>query len=274
MMNLNSNHTNHRFMSVSTEDDIRTFNMMINEDIRTRMIYKVEIEFQNEDSLTFIRYLWNDSEPINIDEIDDEHIITEQLDVSYKFDKTSKIFNDIIKRHFLDGLRLVSFVYQINDIISIKWYDTKQKTIETNKSTVKRRKRRVIDRTSMVVELPRFNQNAFEYGNAYFLKMKSVDKAMALLKYKHHCDDKINSWIPECHLDDIAKSLEYGVYTLFKDITYQGTLITFFVAYRSIGTDTNKKCVELSIPIDAIDDIEITKLDIDAFDRKENKNED
>ena len=144
---------------------------------------------------------------------------------------------------------------------------------DMNKSTVKRRKH-VMDNTSMVVELPRFNQNAFEFGQAYFLKSKSIDKAVKLLKYKRHCDDKINSWIPECHLDDIAKSLEYGVYALFKDITYQGTLITFFVAYRSIGTDTNKKCVELSIPIDAIDDIEITKLDIDAFDRKVKTHED
>lgn len=130
------------------------------------------------------------------------------------------------------------------------------------------------DNKSMVVNLPRFNRNAFEFGEAYFIKMKSADKAMKLLKYRRHCDDKINTWIPECCLDDIAKILEYGVYAFFKDITYQGTLITFFVAYRSLDTDTNKKCVELSIPIDAIDDIEITKLDIDAFTRKEKKNED
>ena len=113
---------------------------------------------------------------------------------------------------------------------------------------------------SLVVNLPRFNKNAFEFGEAYFLRMKSVDKAMKLLKYRRHCDDKVNTWIPECCLDDIAKSLEYGVYSLFKDITYQGTLITFFVAYRNMDTDTDKKCVELSIPIDAIDDIEIMKL--------------
>ena len=119
--------------------------------------------------------------------------------------------------------------------------------------------RHVIDNKSMVANLPRFNQNAFEFGEAYFLKMKSVDKAVKLLKYRKHCNDRINTWVPE-GLDDIARSLEYGVYALFKDITYQGTLITFFVACRSIGTDTTKKCVELSIPIDAIDDIEITKL--------------
>ena len=125
----------------------------------------------------------------------------------------------------------------------------------------------------MVVNLPRFNKNAFEFGEAYFIRMKSVNKVMELLKYRRHCDDKINKWIPE-NLNDIAESLEYGVYALFKDITHQGTLITFFVAYRSIDTDTTKKCVELSIPIDAADDIEITKLDIDTFTRKEKKNED
>ena len=131
-----------------------------------------------------------------------------------------------------------------------------------------------IDNKSLVVNLPRFNKNTFEFGDACFLKMKSVNKAMALLKYKRHCDDKVNTWIPESHLNDIAESLEYGVYALFKDITHQGTLITFFVAYRSIDTDTTKKCVGLSIPIDAADDIEITKLDIDTFTRKEKKNED
>lgn len=129
------------------------------------------------------------------------------------------------------------------------------------------------DDTSIVVNLPRFNKNAFEFGEAYFIKMKGVDKAMKLLKYRRHCDDKINKWIPE-NLDDIARCLEYGVYALFKDITHQGTLITFFVVYRNIDTDTDKKCVDLSIPIDAINDIEITKLDIDTFTRKEKKNED
>lgn len=130
-----------------------------------------------------------------------------------------------------------------------------------------------IDNKSIVVNLPRFNQKAFEFGEAYFLEMKNFNKAMNLLKYRNHCGDKVNTWVPE-HFDDAATSLAYGVYALFKDITHQGTLITFFVAYRSIDTDTNKKCVELSIPIDAADDIEITKLDIDAFTRKEKKNED
>lgn len=116
-----------------------------------------------------------------------------------------------------------------------------------------------IDNESLVVNLPRFNKNAFEFGEVYLLRMQSVDKAMNLLKYRSHCDDKVNTWVPE-HFDGIARSLEYGVYALFKDITHQGTLITFFVACRNIDTDTDKKCVELSIPINAADDIEIIKL--------------
>ena len=233
--------------------------------------YAEQIKFETHDNHLYINVKFGKHD-CGYSKFDIYHILCENYKIFTDFDDIAAINNAIQKIQTDIGvIKFVSFDCERH--LWIEYIPYTYMKNHANKSTVKRRKT-VIDKTSMVINLPRFNQNAFEFGNAYFLKMKSVDKAMALLKYKHHCDDKINSWIPECHLDDIAKSLEYGVYALFKDITYQGTLITFFVAYRSIGTDTNKKCVELSIPIDAIDDIEITKLDIDAFDRKVKTHED
>ena len=185
-----------------------------------------------------------------------------------------------IIRNIIDNRGFIKSIYIRDGYVDILYLPFSKQSVEDDEEmeeevveAVPDMRHIKMDNKSMVVNLPRFNENAFEFGNAYFLKMKSVDKAKKLLKYRRHCDDKVNTWIPECHLDDIARSLEYGVYAFFKDITYQGTLITFFVAYRSIGSDTDKKCVELSIPIDAIDDIEITKLDIDTLTRKEKTNE-
>ena len=255
-------------------DDYRNFNKQLHRCLNsTRGWYANTLEFQiNDDEclycdVTFDKLLNYDdyclfslkkiAVHIDFDDIDDTNRIIR------------KIINDI---GFIKAIH-IRFAYV--DIIYLPFneqsIDDEALEDEEVKEETPDMRHVKIDNKSLVVNLPRFNKNTFEFGDACFLKMKSTDKALKLLKYKRHCDDKVNTWISESHLDDIAKSLEYGVYALFKDITYQGMLITFFVAYRDTDFDTDKKCVELSIPINAADDIEIIKLDIDAFTRKEDK---
>lgn len=267
---------NEIYSVLDNPDDYRNMNKQLYRCLNsTRGWYANTLEFQINDNehlycdVTFDKLLNHDDYcPFSLKKI------TVHIDFD-DIDDTNRIIRNIINDiGFIKAIR-IRFAYI--DIIYLPFNEQSvdDEVLEDEEVKEETPDMRYIrsDDTSIVVNLPRFNKNAFEFGEAYFIKMKSVDKAMKLLKYRRHCDDKINKWIPE-NLDDIARCLEYGVYALFKDITHQGTLITFFVAYRNIDTDTDKKCADLSIPIDAINDIEITKLDIDTFTRKEKKNED
>lgn len=272
---------NEIYSVLKNTDDYRNFNKQLHRCLNsTRGWYANTLEFQiNDDGclycdVTFDKLLnYDDYCPFSLKKIA-VHIDFDDID------DTNRIIRNIIND--IGFIKAIHIRFAYADIIYLPFneqsVDDEVLEEEVKEETPNMRYTRAMrhtrsDNESLVVNLPRFNQNAFEFGEAYFIRMKSVNKAIELLKYRRHCDDKINEWIPE-YLNDIAESLEYGVYALFKDITHQGTLITFFVAYRSIDTDTTKKCVGLSIPIDAIDDIEITKLDIDTFTRKEKKNED
>ena len=242
-------------------DDYRNMNKQLHRCLNsTRGWYANTLEFQiNTDGclycdVTFDKLLnYDDYCPFSL----------KKIAIHIDFDDINETNRQIRKIINIGFIKAINIRFAYVDIIYIPFNEQLVEDDEVLEEEVKEEtpdmKHTISDNESLVVNLPRFNKNAFDFGEAYFIRMKSINKAMELLKYRRHCGDEINTWIPE-HFDDAATSLAYGVYAMFKDITHQGTLITFFVAYRNIDTDIDKKCVELSIPIDAIDDIEITKL--------------
>ena len=109
---------------------------------------------------------------------------------------------------------------------------------------------------SLIINLPRFNKNMFSFGQACMIRTKTRKVAYRILEYKNHCGGKVNGWVTANH-DDSAQQLLMGIHGLFKDISHQGTLITFYIGF--VDSAGNASIQQLSIPIDEADGIEIVK---------------
>ena len=178
-------------------DDYRNFNKQLHRCLNsTRGWYANTLEFQINDErlycdVTFDKLLnYDDYFPFSFKKI------TVHIDFD-DIDDTNRIIRNIINDiGFITAIH-IRFAYV--DIIYLPFNDQSvddEALEEEVKEETPDMRHEEIDNTSMVVNLPRFNQNAFEFGEAYFIRVKSVNKAMELLKYRRHCADKINKWIP------------------------------------------------------------------------------
>lgn len=110
-----------------------------------------------------------------------------------------------------------------------------------------------------IVDLPRYNLNAFEFGQPFMIKAKSKKAAYSVLENRVHCDDSINGWVTEQH-DNSAMQLTNGIYGLFDEITHQGTLITFYIGF--VNPCDVRSVVKLSISISDGMNFEFIPVDI------------
>lgn len=282
MKTINNIYRNHKVCMLNDNVDIEYFNAVIVEDIKVRKIRK--LYFENTNSNLNVQYDW---EPdwnydykyyeANEEKLDKRCIIEESYCL-IEYSGAVQDLNDLIANRFNEGRILIMVHYGINGVVTLKWYnpnakkelDERDATMkkyeeQTEKKTTRKRRQEVIDNPSdITISVQRFNPKVFVFGEAYFIKPKDFIIARKLLRYKKHEDVKINDWVGE-DIDLACKSVVNGVYAIFKDITYQGTLITFFVGCKKYVTANDSsfdgKCIEWSIPIDAVNDIMIKKVE-------------
>ena len=284
-MKTRNNNRHYRDSVVNDNVDIEYFNAVIAEDIRVRKICK--LYFENTNCNLTIHYEWApdwnyDYKHYEADEEKlDKRCIIEESYCLYEYGGAILDLNELIANRFNEGRILIMLHYGINGVVTLKWYNPNAKKElderdaamkeqemkeQTEKKITRKRRQKVIDNTpqDMTITVQRFNPKAFVFGEAYFIKPKDFIIARKLLRYKNHEGVKINDWVGE-DIDLACKAVVNGVYALLKDVTYQGTLITFFVGckkYTSNDLSYDGTCVEWSIPIDAVDDIMIKKVEL------------
>ena len=283
-MDAKNNFRIYRNSVINDNVDIEYFNAVIAEDIRVRKIRK--LYFERVGGIFNVQYEW---EPDwNYDymhyEADEEKLdkrcIIEESYCLYEYEGAIQDLNNLIANRFDEGRILIMIHYGVNGVVTLKWYNPnakkelderdaamKELKEETEKKITRKRRQKVTDNTphDITIIVQRFNPKAFVFGEAYFIKPKDFIVARKLLRYNKHEGVKINDWVGE-NVDLACKSVVNGVYALLKDVTYQGTLITFFVGCKKYTSNDSLSydgtCIEWSIPIDAVDDIIIKKVEL------------